>query len=150
MVERAVEVVAVDGAHVRVRLLDAACAGCAGCAGRCGLFAPDADGELTLPAPAGGLKPGDPLRLFLDDRRLQVAAWRGYGVAWLGLFAGAAVGHGVGLLMPARADGLTLAGLVSGTLLAVALSKRHRAGPRDPAVAGLRFPSSPHCENPSP
>ena len=130
MAERRVEVLAVAADGVRVRLLGGACDGCLGCGGRCGLFAADVDGELTVSPPASCVHRGQRLRLSIDDRRLRVAAWRGYGVAWLGMLLGAAVGRALAVFAPPHADALTLAGLVSGTFLAVAISKRHRADPQ--------------------
>jgi hypothetical protein len=150
MAERAVEVVASGGDGVRLRLLGSACAGCGGCGGRCGLFAADADGELTLPAPGFALRPGQQLRLVLDDERLRGAAWRGYGRAWAGLLAGAVVGRALAFCFaPGHADLLTLAGLVSGTFVAVPFSKRHSAEPRLQADGG-EPPSVPQIESPHP
>lgn len=132
MAERDVEVLSVAAAGLRLRLLGSACDGCSGgCGGRCQLFGAGADGELTLPPPhALPVHVGQRLRLVLDDRRLRVAAWRGYGRAWLGLLAGAAAGRLVAIAMPAHVDLLTLAGLVSGTFLAVSFSKRHLPEPQ--------------------
>jgi hypothetical protein len=132
MAERDVEVCGSDGGQVRLRLLGSACEGCAGgCAGRCNLFATDGSGEFALPLPAGlPVVVGQRLRLFLDDASLRRAAWRGYGLAWLGLMAGAGLGFGLGQLWGRHADVLTLLGLLAGTFAAVLASKRHLPEPR--------------------
>lgn len=132
MAERDVEVVAIGGDGLRLRLLGSACDGCSGgCGGRCSLFGSDAGGELSLPLPPTlAVHAGQRLRLVLDDRRLRAAAWRGYGGAWFGLVFGAAAGRALGFAWPAHADLLTLAGLVSGTFLAVAFSKRRLPEPQ--------------------
>jgi hypothetical protein len=80
---------------------------------------------------------GQRLRLCLDDASLRRAAWRGYGLAWLGLLAGAALGFGLGQLWGRYVDALTLVGLVAGTFAAVQSSKRHLPEPR------LRLPPVP-------
>jgi hypothetical protein len=132
MAERDVEVCGSDGGQLRLRLLGSACEGCAGgCAGRCNLFATDGSGEFSLPVPAGlPVVVGQRLRLFLDDASLRRAAWRGYGLAWLGLMAGAGLGFGLGQLWGRHADVLTLLGLLAGTFAAVLSSKRHLPEPR--------------------
>lgn len=149
MAEREVEVVAVATDGLRLRLLGSACDGCSGgCGGRCSLFGGDAGGELALPAPSHfAVQAGQRLRLVLDDRRLRSAAWQGYGRAWLGLVLGAFAGRAVALAWPAHADLLTLAGLVSGTFLAMAFSKRHLPEPQLQAMG--EFPPSPPCNSES-
>lgn len=145
MAERQVEVVAVHAGELRLRLLGSACDGCAGgCGGRCSLFATDDGGEYRMPAPeATHFLPGQHARLHLDDAGLRLAAWRGYGVAWLGLLLGAGLGAATGLLWPAQADLLTLAGLLAGTFAAVRFSKRHLPEPRlTAAVPDVLPPSS--------
>lgn len=139
MAERDVEVCGSDAGHLRLRLLGNACEGCAGgCAGRCNLFATNDLGEFSLPAPAGlPVQAGQRLRLCLDDASLRRAAWRGYGLAWLGLLVGAALGFGLGQLWGRYVDVLTLVGLVAGTFAAVQASKRHLPEPR------LRLPPVP-------
>lgn len=151
MAERDVEILAVAPGGLRIRLLGTACDGCSGgCGGRCNLFASDAAGELTLPLPlAAGVRAGQRMRLVLDDRRLRAAAWRGYGRAWLGLVLGAAAGRLAGIAWPGHVDLLTLAGLVSGTFLAVSFSKRHLPEPRLQAMAD-GVPLNPQSENPNP
>lgn len=137
--ERDVEVCGIDAGQVRLRLLGSACEGCAGgCAGRCNLFATNDAGEFALPAPAGlRVQAGQHLRLCLDDASLRRAAWRGYGLAWLGLVLGSGVGFGLGQLWGRHADVLTLLGLLAGTFSAVQASKRHLPEPL------LRRPDSP-------
>lgn len=138
MAERDVEVCASEAGRLRLRLLGSACDGCAGgCAGRCSLFATHAGGEFWMDSPSDlPVVPGDTLRLCLDDASLRRAAWRGYGLAWLGMLLGAGIGYGLGVLLGRHADLLTLLGLVSGTFAAVLSSKRplpeptlRRAGP---------------------
>lgn len=137
MAERQVEVVAVHAGELRLRLLGSACDGCAGgCGGRCSLFATDDGGEFRMPVPeAGHFMPGQYARLQLDDAGLRRAAWRGYGLAWLGLLLGAALGAAAGLWWRSQADLLTLAGLLAGTFAAVRFSKRHLPEPRLAAAA---------------
>lgn len=135
MAEREVEVAAV-GQPLRLRLLGTQCDGCAGgCAGRCNLFATTAAGEFEFEAtPDFIVAPGQRLRLALDDAALRRAAWAGYGRALLGLLLGAGAGYLAGGWLapawPAAPDALTLVGLLSGTFLAVFLSKRHLPPPR--------------------
>jgi len=152
MAERRVEVVACDGSRLRVRLLGTACGDCDGCGGRCTLFATDDAGELTLPQPpTRPLRTGQHARLVLDDARLRAAAWRGYGVAWLGLLLGASGGRAVAwLAAPTHADVITFAGLLSGTFLAVAFSKRHVAEPQLVATGDDSSTFLPLTENPPP
>lgn len=139
MAERDVEVCGREAGQLRLRLLGSACDGCAGgCAGRCSLFATNDAGEFALPAPAHlALVDGQRLRLCLDDASLRRAAWRGYGVAWLGLMLGAGLGFGLGQLWGRHADALTLLGLLAGTFAAVLSSKRHLPEPQ------LRLPDPP-------
>lgn len=120
-----------ESGRLRLRLVGSACAGCAGgCAGRCSLFATDDAGEFTLPASGDmAVAIGDTLRLRLDDASLRRAAWRGYGMAWLGLMLGAGLGFGLGHLLGRHADVLTLLGVLGGTFAAVIASKRHLPEP---------------------
>ena len=142
MAERNVEVSAIGGGQLRLRLLGSACDGCSGgCAGRCSLFAANDAGEFTMPAPHGvPLSAGETLRLCLDDASLRRAAWRGYGMAWLGLLVGAGLGFGVGAMLGRHGDVLTLLGLAAGTFVAALASKRHFPEPtlrRDCPVPSL-------------
>lgn len=132
MAERDVEVCGTDAGQLRLRLLGSACDGCAGgCAGRCNLFATNQAGEFAMAAPHGDtVAIGERLRLCLDDATLRRAAWRGYGLAWLGLLLGAGVGFGIGHGWGRHQDLLTLLGLVAGTFAAVLASKRHLPEPR--------------------
>jgi hypothetical protein len=132
MAEREVEVSAVGAGEIRLRLLGSACDGCAGgCGGRCSLFMTDGDGEFRMSAPAGlDIGIGQRFRLQMDDAGLRRAAWRGYGVAWLGLLLGAGLGQLAGLALGRHGDLLTLVGLLAGTFAAVLLSKRHLPEPR--------------------
>ena len=139
------EVCGSEAGQLRLRLLGSACEGCAGgCAGRCNLFATNVAGEFALPAPAGlPVVVGQRLRLCLDDASLRRAAWRGYGLAWLGLVAGAGLGFGLGQLWGRHADVLTLLGLLAGTFAAVLSSKRHLPEPH------LQLPGTPFPPVPS-
>lgn len=146
MAERDVEVCGSEAGQLRLRLLGSACDGCAGgCAGRCSLFAANHAGEFALPAPADlPVHAGQRLRLCLDDASLRRAAWRGYGMAWLGLVLGAGLGFGLGQLWGRYVDVLTLAGLLAGTFAAVLSSKRHLPEPqlRLPEVSLPPVPST--------
>ena len=126
MAERLARVVAIEGRTIQLVLLGSACSGCqGGCAGRCSLFAAGSEGTLSVPLPAGALPPvGGQVRLRLDDAALRRAAFRGYGLAWLGLLLGAAAGHLLARLLGDYENLLVMLGLVSGTFLAMALSKR--------------------------
>lgn len=150
MAERDVEVVAVDAGALRLRLLGSACDGCSGgCGGRCSLFATDEDGEFRIDAPASGhFAVGQLARLQLDDAALRRSAWRGYGLAWLGLVAGAAIGATTGALIGRHEDLLTLAGLLAGTFAAVRFSKRHLPEPRLNAMAPEVLPPSSTSDSP--
>jgi len=130
--ERDVEVCGSEAGQLRLRLLGSACDGCSGgCGGRCSLFATNTAGEFEMPAPRDlPVTIGQPLRLCLDDASLRRAAWRGYGLAWLGLLLGAGLGFGAGLLWGRYIDVLTLLGLVAGTFAAVLSSKRHLPEPQ--------------------
>lgn len=125
MAERDAEVIAAQGRRLSLRLLGSACDGCAGgCGGRCSLFAGAARDAFEIEVDDGAaFPPGQRLRLRLDDQALRQAAWRGYGRVLLGLLAGAVLGQLLGLAWGRHADVLTLAGLLSGTLLAARFSK---------------------------
>lgn len=150
MAERRVEVVAVEAGELRLRLLGSACDGCSGgCAGRCNLFATDDGGEFRMAAPTSArFAVGQQARLQLDDSGLRRAAWRGYGLAWLGLMAGAGLGAALGAVLGWHADLLTLAGLLAGTFTAVRFSKRHLPEPRLDASAPDGFPPSSTSDRP--
>lgn len=137
MAERRVEVVAVEAGELRLRLLGKACDGCSGgCGGRCNLFTTDDGGEFRMAAPsAGRFVAGQQARLKLDDSGLRRAAWRGYGLAWLGLMIGAGLGAMIGAMLGQHANLFTLAGLLAGTFAAVRFSKRHLPEPRLEAMA---------------
>jgi hypothetical protein len=150
MAERDVEVCGHEAGQLKLRLLGSACEGCAGgCAGRCNLFATNDAGEFALPAPAGlAVRDGQRLRLCLDDASLRRAAWRGYGVAWLGLMFGAGLGFGLGQLWGRHGDLLTLLGLVAGTFAAVLSSKRHLPEPRLRLPDNSLFPAESTSDRP--
>jgi positive regulator of sigma E activity len=146
MAERRVEVVAVHAGELRLRLLGSACEGCSGgCGGRCSLFATDDGGEFRMSAPASGhFTVGQQARLQLDDSGLRRAAWRGYGLAWLGLMIGTGLGAMIGALVGQHADLLTLVGLLAGTFAAVRFSNRHLPEPRLDAEAPDESPPIEH------
>ena len=150
MAERDVEVCGHEAGQLKLRLLGSACEGCSGgCAGRCNLFATNDAGEFALPAPAGlSVRDGQHLRLCLDDASLRRAAWRGYGVAWLGLVLGAGLGFGLGQLWGRHGDLLTLLGLVAGTFAAVLSSKRHLPEPRLRLPDNSLFPAESTSDRP--
>lgn len=148
MAEREVEVIAAADGRLRLRLLGDQCAGCeGGCAGRCNLFATTDAGEFVLEGANGAdARAGERYRLALDDQALRRAAWLGYGRALLGLLAGAFAGHAIGAAWPDARDGLTLAGLLAGTFLAVRASKRHLPAPRLlPAAGATPNPCKSDC-----
>lgn len=142
MAERDAEVVAAPGG-LRLRLLGQACAGCGGCGGRCSLFATDASTLVEMPEGGEGMRPGQRVRLVLDDEQLRIAAWRGYGVALLGLLAGAAAGQALGGWLGAYANALALLGLVAGPFAAVRFSKPRLPAPRVIAAGQGTPPASP-------
>lgn len=125
MAERAARISEVFGGRATLRLLGARCVDCsAGCGGRCDLFSSDDAGTLSIPAT--GLcdeDVGREVMLRLDDAALRRAAWSGYGLALAGLLLGAVAGAGLGLGFPALQDVLTLAGLLAGTFIAIAIQK---------------------------
>lgn len=142
MAEREAEVLAHADGRLSLRLLGSACEGCVGgCGGRCNLFAGDGQGVVELDAPGDTrYLPGQRLLVSMDDAALRLAAWRGYGRVLLGLLAGAALGHGLGLWLGRDADLLSLAGLLLGTFLAAGFSKQHLPGP---ALLPPRSPKNP-------
>ncbi|WP_290890785.1 SoxR reducing system RseC family protein [Arenimonas sp.] len=148
MAEREVEVISTADGRLSLRLLGDQCTGCeGGCAGRCNLFATTAAGEFVLEgAGLPGAVAGSRYRLALDDQALRRAAWLGYGRALLGLLLGAFAGYAAGAAWPAARDGLTLAGLLAGTFLAVLVSKRHLPAPRLlPAAVATPDPCKSDC-----
>jgi positive regulator of sigma E activity len=126
MAEREARVIRLAAGSVQLQLLGSACSGCqGGCAGRCSVFATSQDGQLELPVPSGMLlEKGQSLTLRLDDLALRRAAWRGYGIAWLGLLLGAGAGQVLGMVWGQHGNVLVMLGLIVGTFLAVGLSKR--------------------------
>jgi len=125
----------VHEARVVLRALGA-CAGCLGCGGRCDLMREWAgDDRIDLPrerfpaAPAAGER----WILELDDAALLRRAAGGYGLAWLGLLTGAALGAAAAVPLGAPIDLSTVLGALLGTLAGAAGSKRRSA-----AAGGLR------------
>lgn len=135
----------VSQGRATVRLLGDRCAGCSsGCGGRCNAFAADDAGDLSIEAPeldVGAV--GREVLLQLDDVALRRAAWSGYGRALIGLMVGAVAGAVLGLRFPALQDVLTLAGLLSGTFIAIAFQKPRIPEPRlsDPSTIPAPIPT---------
>ncbi|KFN43739.1 hypothetical protein N790_10880 [Arenimonas malthae CC-JY-1] len=150
MAEREAEVRSRQGDELGLALLGSACEGCAGgCRGRCNLFATGQDGVFHLAvADAESYAPGQRLRLSIDDEALRRAAWRGYGVALLGLLLGAAAGHGLGRALGGPADLFALAGLVLGTFLAARVSKPALPEPRVERAGSVLPPESSRSDRP--
>ena len=131
MAERQVRVLAVADAELQLQLLGSHCDGCVGgCGGRCNLFSGDGERVFRLATPAArDYRAGQQLRLQLDDAVMRRAAWRGYGLAWVGLLAGAGLGAAIGVAWGQYANLLTLCGLLLGTFLGPRFSNRHVPGP---------------------
>lgn len=129
MIERIAEVVGESDGRWLLRPESAACNGCeSGCGGRCRLFVGSNDGRISVSAPLHpDLCPGQRVALRIDEDALARGAWRGYGLALLGLLGGAALGAGLGgwLLAESWRDVATLFGGLTGTFLAALFSKRH-------------------------
>lgn len=127
-------VVSIDAGQLTLSSPDGRCEGCRiGCGGRCNVFRPGDGGVITVPRPAAmqlGLVPGDRVRLSVDEEALRRAAFAGYGLACIGLVAGAALGYGLALGLGVPRDPATLMGLAAGTVWALARSKRHVFAPR--------------------
>lgn len=135
MAERTVEVVSIDGARVGMRA-SGNCRGCLGCGGRCDLLRGWAtDDRIELPCAGFPVPPstGERWVIELDDAALVRVAARGYGLAWLGLLAGACAGAALAAPLGASPDLSTVLGALLGTLGGVTGSKRRSAAP-----AGLR------------
>lgn len=141
MAERFARVLAVHPEALSLETDEAPCQGCSiGCRGRCNLFAPDAQGQFRLDGLATDeFRVGDRVRIELDDLALRWAAYRGYGLALLGLLAGAGVGYGVSAaLISADAspmglnpghDGPTLVGMLIGLFSALRLNRPQQVCP---------------------
>jgi positive regulator of sigma E activity len=131
MAEREAQVMAVTSGQVRLRTDAATCRGCRiGCGGRCNVFRSNEAGEITLPLPEHAhLGVGDHVRLAVDEVALRRAAFTGYGLALLGLLAGAGIGFGLAAISGLPRDPLTLIGLVAGTVWMLQRSKRHELQP---------------------
>lgn len=129
MIERIAEVIGEVDGRWQLRAESAACQGCdSGCGGRCRLFLGDQDGCLFLPlAEHPDLRRGQWIALRIEEDALARAARRGYGLALLGLLAGALSGFAVSVSLSIESgrDALTLLGALAGTFLAVLFSKRH-------------------------
>lgn len=141
MVEREVEVLAVDGAQVRLRLLGS-CRGCGGCGGRCALI--DVDGAgMSLELDHFSQRPvaGQRWRLCLDEAALFAAARRGYGRPLAGLLTGAASGAALALGSGLAPDLATLLGASAGLLLGLRASAAPPVSARVQALPCI--PASP-------
>lgn len=132
MAERDARVTELAAGQLRLRTDAEACRDCRiGCGGRCNVFRSDEAGELTLPLPAHAhLGIGDRVRLSVDEVALRRAAFAGYGMALLGLLAGAGVGLGLAIMTGLPRDPMTLVGLAAGTVWMLRRSKRHVFQPR--------------------
>lgn len=131
MAERDARVTSVVSGQVSLQTDASTCRGCRiGCGGRCNVFRSDQAGAITLPLPLGAqLGVGDRVRLEVDEVALRRAAFAGYGLALVGLVAGAAIGFGVAELAGLPRDPLTLLGLSAGTVWMLHRSKRHDFAP---------------------
>lgn len=129
MIERIAEVIGESDGRWLLRPESAACSGCeSGCGGRCRLFVGSDDGRLSVLVPLHpDLRPGQRVALRIEEDALARAAWRGYGLALLGLLGGALLGAGVASWLMAESwrDASTLFGGLAGTFLAALFSKRH-------------------------
>lgn len=132
MAEREARIISVVRGQVRLRTDTAACQDCRiGCGGRCNVFRPDEAGEITLPLPAHAqFGTGDRVRIAVDEVALRKAAFAGYGLALMGLLAGALAGFVLALVTGLPRDPTTLVGLASGTVWMLRRSKRHVFQPR--------------------
>lgn len=141
--ERPVEVLAIEGALVRLRA-SGVCTGCTGCRGRCNFFAGAFAREGSLfPLSLFPRLPvaGESWRMTLPEDELRRQSLRGYGAALLGLVAGAALGQGLAALMSLHGDLLAACGALAGTLLALRRSKRASAA--TPILVEARSDSKP-------
>ncbi len=136
MAERRAVIDAIDGDIVRLRALER-CSDCGGCGGRCDLFRSPSGNEFTLDRDSFDADPvpGQSVVMLLSDRWLRQSAWQVYGLATLGLLAGAALGWLIGHLLGIGVDLPTVVGAALGTLWAIRGSKqrlpRIRAVPLD-------------------
>lgn len=141
MAERLARVLRVHADTLSLVTDEAPCQGCSiGCRGRCNLFAPDADGRFELDGVnPGGFRVGDRVRIELDDLALRWAAYRGYGLALLGLLVGAGLGYGLAaalfaampdsMAMNPGHDGPTLVGMLAGLFGALRLNRSWQVRP---------------------
>lgn len=129
MIERIAEVIGEADGRWQLRGESSACQGCDnGCSGRCRLFVGGSDGRISMPLGVhADLRAGQRVSLRIDDDALARAAWRGYGLALIGLLAGALLGFGSAswLAIEGWRDAATLFGALTGTFSAAILSKRH-------------------------
>jgi len=110
---------------IRLQPLTGACRDCSsGCGGRCSLFATNKAIEIELSHIDAVFASGTRVCLSIDDIALRQAAWCGYGLALIGLLAGAAVGHAAGIAFGRGENLLAMLGLVAGTFAAMFFSKR--------------------------
>lgn len=112
-----------------------------GCGGRCGLFVSDAEGLFHLEGHTPLLTVGERVDVEVSAPRLRHAASRAYGIAIAALVAGALLGHVIGARWSVANAG-TLVGLLLGTFLAGALTKRSDTPPlRVRPLSDTRFDS---------
>lgn len=128
-IRRFARVAALAPGVVELELEAGACAGCAGgCGGRCNLFE-SAVAPLRLPHDTGLVQPGQRVCLSLSRRMLRRAAFRGYGLALLGMLAGAGLGALLARVLDLPGDPLVALGLFAGLLGAVRASARCAINP---------------------
>jgi positive regulator of sigma E activity len=123
MPTRLAEVIRVEADTIELRV-DAACTDCSGCGGRCALLQSSESNLIQLPAPdpRSALTVGQRVALQLDHNALLRQAWQGYGLPLMGLLLGAAALQPLG-------NAAAALGAVSGTSIALVLSKRLKQSP---------------------
>lgn len=128
-VRRFARVAAVHADVLELELEAGACAGCAdGCGGRCNLFA-NVAAPLRLPLDGRDWQPGQRVALSLSRRALRRAAFRGYGLALLGMLVGAGLGAFLARVLGVDGDPLVAVGLFAGLLGAVRALARTTVNP---------------------
>lgn len=132
-----------------VRWTESQCRGCVGCGGRCGLFAGNDAGLASLEFDSGVFRAGDAIDVEIAAPRLRRAASLAYGLAILALIAGATFGHAIGARMAAPNVG-AFVGLLVGTFLAGALTKRADVSPPLRVRPVTHLPSEPAIDSQEP
>jgi len=148
-IRRRAVVVMASGGRVDLRWAEPQCRGCVGCGGRCGLFASDDAGVVRLEHDVGPLPPGTAVDVEVAASRLRHAASLAYGWAIVALVLGAVLGHVAGARWSSENAG-AFVGLLLGTFLAGALTKRRDAPPPLRVVPCLESPSDTDIESKEP